>query len=164
MVEGDAGHERRLHELQQDAHTTIPVVTRDEYEASRAWGLYTSIDAFECSAEKISEREQIERYTIELCRILDVNRYGEPQMVLFGHEPSIFGWSMSQMIETSLVSGHFIQQPRTAYIDIFSCKYYDATQAIRFTVEFFEAASVTYHSVLRNRAGRHPARLFVERS
>ncbi len=143
----------RLRQLGASSHTSVPVVSEDEYNASDAWGLYTSVDVFECSERKIADEAAIRHFTIELCDRLGVTRYGEPMMVLFGDDPSIHGWSMAQMIETSLVSGHFIQSPKSAYVDIFSCRFYDAATIIRFAVEFFEGSSFTYHSVLREKAG-----------
>jgi len=126
--------------------------TATDYSNKNAWGLYTSIDIFNCSVEKIIGEEFIRTYVKELCDILDVKTYGDPQMILFGGDPPdprIYGWSISQMIETSLVSGHFIQAPRHAYIDIFSCKFYDARKAIEFSVNYFEGDHFNYKSTIR---------------
>lgn len=146
---------QRQQELARSDHTVIPVISRKEYETERAWGLYSSVDVYNCNKKKIASEAAICLYTKELCDRLGVTRHGEPLMILFGNDPSIFGWSMAQMIETSLVSGHFIQLPRIAYVDIFSCKYYDAQKIIEFTVDFFGGDSYTFHSVLRKGKGVH---------
>lgn len=142
---------------------STPLITQEEFDMKKAWGLSSSIDVYNCNREKLASEEAIRQYTKELCIRMDVTMHGDPLMVLFGNDPSIFGWSMAQMIETSLVSGHFIQLPRTAYVDIFSCKYYDARKMIEFTVDFFEGDSYTFHSVLRGGRGIHSVRdLFRE--
>src|SRR3989344_3348803 len=131
----------------------LPTISRAEYEATKdAWGLYTSIDVFGCDKGILSERAAIYDYTVKICDLLGVKRFGEPQLILFGGDPpdpKIYGWSMAQMIETSHISGHFIQAPRHAYVDLFSCKYYDPDAAIRFTVEFFQGKSFKYQCTIR---------------
>ena len=131
------------------------VYSLKEYEKSKAWGLYSAIDVYDCSKEKLSDGDVIKQFTVELCNRLGVKRYGDLHMYLFGDDPKIHGWSMAQMIETSLVSGHFIQEPRIAYVDIFSCKHYDAQIIIDFVVPFFEGTSYNFTSTLRTKEGSH---------
>jgi hypothetical protein len=45
---------------------------------------------------------------------------------------------MTQLIETSLVSGHFANDTNAAYMDIFSCKNYDPLVMANFTLKFFK--------------------------
>ena len=56
---------------------------------------------------------------------------------------------MVQLIETSLVSGHFANLTNTAYIDVFSCKPYDPDIIKNFTEKFFEGAHSTMHVQFR---------------
>ena len=49
-------------------------------EASRAWGLSTSIDAYGCDPSTIQSREQIVQFTHELCDLLAVKRFGETHL------------------------------------------------------------------------------------
>ncbi|MCJ7657067.1 MAG: S-adenosylmethionine decarboxylase, partial [Candidatus Atribacteria bacterium] len=66
-----------------------------------------------------------------------------------GEDEKVAGFSMVQLIETSLISGHFANKSNNAYIDIFSCKYYEPSVALEFTKKFFEAKEVKMHYVLR---------------
>lgn len=128
------------------------IFSAEDYAMKNAWGLYTSIDVFNCDKEMICSETAIRSYVLELCKIIDVKIYGDPLLILFGGsppDPKIFGWSVAQMIETSLVSGHFIQAPRHAYIDIFSCKYYDSKIAIKFTVDYFKGTSFDFQTKIR---------------
>jgi len=71
-----------------------------------------------------------------------MKRFGECQVVHFGKEERVEGYSMVQLIETSLIAGHFANLTNAAYIDIFSCKRYEPEQVARFSKEFFQAESV----------------------
>ena len=53
-----------------------------------------------------------------------MQRFGECQVVDFG-SGRVAGYSMVQLISTSLISGHFANDTNNAYLDIFSCKGYD---------------------------------------
>ena len=78
-----------------------------------------------------------------------MKRYGECIVVDFGEDPRVSGFSMTQLIETSLISGHFVNQTNDVYIDIFSCKFYDPKVVAEFTRKFFEAKDYKINFVLR---------------
>ena len=59
------------------------------------------------------------------------------------------GFSMTQLIETSLISAHFANQTNTTYLDIFSCKFYDPQKAADFARGFFGAADCNLTATLR---------------
>ena len=71
-----------------------------------------------------------------------MKKFGPTVVVNFGEDPRVSGYSMTQLIETSLISGHFANQSDAAYIDIFSCKAYPPYVAAAFAKEFFEAQEV----------------------
>ena len=113
------------------------------------WGVLTSLDLYGCNPETIRDSEQIKRYVIELCDMIEMRRFGECQVVHFGQDKRVAGYSMIQLIETSLISGHFANQTNAAYIDVFSCKPYEPEKVIGFTKGFFEAESVEIHTMKR---------------
>lgn len=114
-------------------------------EEQALWGLLTSIDIYGCNPEIIRDREQIERYIIELCDLIDMKRFGECQVVHFGKDERVAGYSMVQLIETSIISGHFANLTNAAYIDIFSCKLYDPDQVAGFSKAFFQGEDIRVH-------------------
>lgn len=72
-----------------------------------------------------------------------MKRYGEPLIPHFGHEnPITSGYSMVQLIETSSITGHFSEYKKSAYINIFSCAWYDPEKTAEFAQKFFEAKRV----------------------
>ena len=96
-----------------------------ETEIANAWGIASSIDIYECNPESIRDAGYIERFVADLCDLIEMRRYGDTQIVHFGEDERVAGYSMIQLIETSLISAHFANQSNTVYLDVFSCKPYD---------------------------------------
>jgi S-adenosylmethionine/arginine decarboxylase-like enzyme len=109
------------------------------------WGLLTSLDIYGCNPEIIRDARQIERYVVALCDLIQMKRFGECLVTHFGQDERVAGYSMVQLIETSLISGHFANLTNAAYIDIFSCKPYDPHEVARFSQEFFQGEAVEVH-------------------
>jgi S-adenosylmethionine decarboxylase len=124
-------------------------IDRADYEDTGAWGLSTAVDVYGCDPGAIRSREHIVRFTHELCDLLGVKRFGEPQVVRFGGDSRVCGHSMVQFIEASLVSAHFTEDSNTVYLDILSSKWYDAEAAAEFAKEFFLAERVRLQTCLR---------------
>jgi len=123
---------------------------KKEFYDTNAWGLLTSVDLYECNPKTIRDARAIKRYVDELCELIEMKQFGETQIVNFGEDEKVAGYSMIQLIETSLISGHFANKSNNAYIDIFSCKYYEPTVAVEFTKKFFEAKEVKMYYILRS--------------
>lgn len=121
------------------AHQVTPKKERNP------WGLQTSLDIYDCDPGTIRDADRIRRYVIELCDMIGMKRFGECKVVHFGEEERVSGYSMIQLIETSLISGHFANLTNSAYIDIFSCKPYDPEKAARFSRNFFQGKSLQIH-------------------
>jgi S-adenosylmethionine decarboxylase len=125
-------------------------VGRTDYETTRAWGISTAVDLYGCDPDAIRSRERIVQFTHELCDLLGVKRFGETQVIRFGDDPRVYGYSMVQLIETSLVSAHFAEDSNAVYLDIFSCKWYDAEAAAEYAKEFFRAERIGAKTCLRH--------------
>jgi S-adenosylmethionine decarboxylase len=113
------------------------------------WGILTSLDIYDCNPEIIRDADQIKRFVIELCELIEMKRFGECQVVHFGEDERVAGFSMIQLIETSLISGHFANLTNAAYIDVFSCKAYDSEKVAEFTQHFFQGKTVQSHVARR---------------
>jgi len=120
-----------------------------KYTDKDMWGLLTSIDLHDCNPDLIRDAEAIRHYVDELCQLIEMKKYGDTQVVHFGEDERVAGFSMIQLIETSLISGHFANQTNHAYIDIFSCKYYDPQVAADFTQKYFQAKEIEIHYIIR---------------
>ena len=120
-----------------------------KYLDSNAWGLLTSVDLYECAPEIIRNAEAIKQFVQELCIKIDMKRFGNTEVVHFGDDERVEGYSMTQLIETSLISGHFANATNASYIDIFSCKYYEPRDVATFATEFFKASNYRMQVALR---------------
>jgi len=124
-------------------------VTENDFQASGAWGISTAIDLKNCDPVLLRSADAIRQFVVELTDLIDVTRFGECTVVHFGERPEIAGFSMTQLIETSLVSGHFVNATNDIYLDVFSCKYYDPDVAADFSKQYFKAAEMKVQPLLR---------------
>ena len=113
------------------------------------WGVSSCINLYECDLSLMQNAEAIREFVVLLCDRIKMRRYGETQVVFFGDEPRVQGFSMTQLIETSLVSGHFADASRSIYLDVFSCAPYNPEDTARFAAEYFKANDYTYEVVYR---------------
>lgn len=120
-----------------------------EYEAKKAWGLTTSIDFKNCDLAKMMDAEYIKQFVKDLCGLIDMKRFGETVVVNFGEDEKVAGFSMTQLIETSLISAHFANFSKAIYLDVFSCKAYPPYKVAEFTKERFRASDYTINVTLR---------------
>lgn len=102
------------------------------------------LNLYDCSIRKISSDKAIREFVVTLCdKVIKMKRFGEPLIPHFGHEnPITSGYSLVQLIETSSVTAHFSEYKRSAYINIFSCAWYDAEATSQFCQDFFEAKRI----------------------
>jgi S-adenosylmethionine decarboxylase len=108
-----------------------------------AWGVSASIDLYECDLALMQNAGAIREFVKILCDRIKMRRYGETQVVFFGDDPRVQGFSMTQLIETSLISAHFADASQTIYLDVFSCAPYDPQEVASFAQVYFRAAH--YH-------------------
>ena len=120
-----------------------------KYHDSEAWGLSTALDIYHCAPEIIRDADKIKQFVVELCEKIDMERFGECVVVDFGRNPKVAGFSMMQLIETSLISGHFANSSNAAYLDIFSCKFYEPRTVAEFAVSFFKGSNYKMQVALR---------------
>ena len=103
------------------------------------WGVSSCIDLYDCNLDLMQDEAAIKRFVVELCELIKMRRFGETQVVRFGADPRVTGFSMTQLIETSLVSAHFADNSKAIYLDVFSCAPYDPNEAAAFAAHFFSA-------------------------
>lgn len=120
-----------------------------KFEKSGNWGLSASVDLYGCNPKTIRNAKKIKQFVYELCDLIEMKRFGECKVVNFGEDEKVAGYSMVQLIETSLIAGHFANQTNSAYLDIFSCKYFDPKITLRFAKKFFGAKTSVLNYNLR---------------
>ena len=101
------------------------------------WGIASSIDIYDCNPDTIRDAGKIREFVVKLCELIEMKRFGETTVIHFGEDEKVAGYSMVQLIETSLISAHFANLTNTVYLDVFSCKPYDPAVVEEFAREYF---------------------------
>ena len=128
---------------------TVAMNVMETAIARNAWGIASAIDIYNCDPDAIRDAEKIRRFVVELCDLIEMKRFGETQVVHFGEDERVAGYSMVQLIETSLISAHFANQTNAVYLDVFSCKPYDPETVRDFAQNFFGGAHSALNVTLR---------------
>lgn len=123
---------------------------KHKYSEKKAWGLSSSIDLHDCDPNLIRDAKKIKEFVISLCDLIKMKRFGECVVVNFGEDEEVAGYSMTQLIETSLISAHFANKTNRVFLDIFSCKFYSPKTAAEFAKKFFKAKGYTLNYTLRH--------------
>lgn len=126
---------------------TAPTLEMDATKETETeyWGVSSAIDLYDCDLDLMNDADAIREFVRILCDRIKMKRYGETQVVFFGDEPRVQGYSMTQLIETSLISAHFANASHAIYLDVFSCAPYDPEDAAQFAKEFFKASQYEIH-------------------
>ena len=125
--------------IYENAKTTLPQYRPFYFGEELALNLYG------CDPNVIKSDAALRTYAREAVHLLDMKAYGEPVLSHFGHDsPITSGYTLVQLIETSSITGHFSEGSWSAFINIFSCKPYDAKKAREHASEFFDAQYCTY--------------------
>jgi S-adenosylmethionine/arginine decarboxylase-like enzyme len=85
------------------------------------WGYHLILDCSRCKPTTIRSSIIITQFAKDLVKKIDMVPYGEPQVVMFG-SGNKKGYTLIQLIETSNISAHFIEETNDMYLDVFSCK------------------------------------------
>ncbi len=108
----------------------------------KPWGQHLVLDLGGCN-ENICSKDAISAFVKELVKEIDMVAYGEPLIVHFAeHSYEAAGYSLVQLIETSAIMGHFSDNNRDAYLDIFSCKCVNQNVAIKVVEKHFAPTKI----------------------
>jgi len=114
----------------------------------RTWGKHLVLDAAGCSPKMIGCPIVIGNFTRDLVKRIDMVAYGDPQIVMFG-TGNKKGYTLIQLIETSNIAAHFVEENNSMYLDVFSCKDFDPEVVKEAVNEFFDAQKFKTTLMLR---------------
>ena len=114
----------------------------------KSWGKHLIIDAANCGASSIRSHQNIYNFTKHLVKRIDMVAYGEPQIVMFG-TGNKKGYTLVQLIETSNITAHFVEETNDMYLDVFSCKDFDPHAVVGLLAEYFQPVDVKTHTLER---------------
>jgi len=113
----------------------------EKYNKENPWGMSVCVDLKDCDPKTLRDAKKVKEFVNNLVLLLEMKKFGKTTVVDFGENPRVTGFSMTQLIETSLISGHFANNSNAIYLDIFSCKAYAPYKAAEFCKKFFGAKS-----------------------
>jgi len=120
------------------------------YRNDGEWGLMVSVDIGGCDPKKLTSKKVITQFAIDLAEYINMKRFGDPVVVKFGENEKVAGYSLVQLIETSLISGHFADSTNRAFIDVFSCREFPPKKTAEFCKEYFGGKTMEYSIAFRN--------------
>jgi len=85
------------------------------------WGYHSIMDCGSCKPDSIRSAEIIADFAKALVKKIDMIAFGEPTIVHFGSGNKA-GYTLVQLIETSNICCHFVEETNDMYLDVFSCK------------------------------------------
>jgi S-adenosylmethionine/arginine decarboxylase-like enzyme len=107
------------------------------------------LNARACLGSTIRSKQQIHDFTTTLVKKIDMVPYGPPQIVMFG-TGNKQGYTLVQLIETSNICAHFVEETDDMYLDVFSCKNFNPEVVRKIVADSFQPTSIDTKMVLRD--------------
>jgi S-adenosylmethionine/arginine decarboxylase-like enzyme len=101
------------------------------------WGYHLTVDARDCNPEALRSKKTIAEFSKKLVSDIDMVAYGAPRIVMFG-EGNKKGYTLVQLIETSDITAHFVEETNDIYFDVFSCKSFNPKTAMKVINDYFQ--------------------------
>ncbi len=119
------------------------------------YGKELILDLHNCNPKKFN-RETIKRYFRQVCDLIDMKRcklvwwddYGLP-LDKRQTAPHLKGTSAVQFIMTSNITIHTLDVLKNVYLNVFSCKDFDAIKAMKFSEKFFGGKAINFKVIDR---------------
>lgn len=102
------------------------------------WGKSVSINLFGCKKSILRDPEAIKVFIKRVIKIIHMVPHGPTHIERFGIG-ELAGYSAMQFIETSSITVHCDEVCNRVFIDIFSCKDFNADKAKKFSSKYYHA-------------------------
>tara|TARA_R110002096_G_scaffold197468_7_gene380831 strand:- start:3446 stop:3832 length:387 start_codon:yes stop_codon:yes gene_type:complete len=124
-------------------------------QPSEPYGKELILDLHDCDPSTFN-RGSIEKFFEEICELIDMERcklswwddHGVPPEEQ-QTEPHLKGTTAVQFILTSNIVIHTLDLLGAVYINVFSCKEFDAEDAKQFSEKWFKGRTVSSHVIKR---------------
>lgn len=90
------------------------------------WGYHLVLDCSECDVKLMQDHANVDAWIRGLVKDIDMEPIGEPRIEYTAAEfPDKAGFTVVQVIVTSSIVAHFVDNLGHIYLDVFSCKTFD---------------------------------------
>ena len=124
LVDGATGRTLGYRQLARRGGTYVP------------WGMLAAIDLHGCERSRLEDPETLRRFVPSLIDAIGMRAHGPLALDRFG-AGELEGWSAMQAIETSSITVHADEVSGRCFVDIFSCRPFDADAAAAAAVAHF---------------------------
>ena len=112
------------------------------------WGYHLLLDCAGCS--NITDKTHIQNFVNALVKQIHMIPVGDTIIELLLPGESNQGYSVMQLITTSNITAHFVDNNNTAYIDVFSCKDFDFEIVKSVVNQYFKPSKIKETFIHRN--------------
>ena len=99
-----------------------------------AWGTLAAIDLHGCDCDRLADPDTLRALVPAVIDAIGMRAHGPLMLERFG-SGDLEGWSALQFIETSTVTVHADEVAGRCFIDVFSCRPFDAELAAAVAME-----------------------------
>ena len=111
------------------------------------YGKHVILTASGCNAALL-EKDQIADFCRDMVKRIDMVPFGEPFVERFGEGDEV-GISAVQLIQTSAITIHTNDEARDMYLDVFSCKDFEAEIVLACVKDWFAPSGIENQTLLR---------------
>jgi S-adenosylmethionine decarboxylase len=120
---------------------------------NKPFGMHLMFDAYDCDPEVLNDANKLYDLLDKLPPALKMRSMIKPYIVktpgYTKHDPG--GWSGFVLIEESHISFHTFVKKRFVTLDIYTCKEFDTTLAIKSLKDFFKTKNIESSVEIRGR-------------
>ena len=118
------------------------------------WGYHLVANFGRCNPEMIRCAPNISLFAKTLVKKINMVPYGEPLVQHFG-SGNKSGYTLVQLIETSNIVAHFVEETDDMYLDVFSCKPFYPDTVKKVVSQYFRPLNTNAQFMIRQ-AGMNP--------
>ena len=116
-------------------------MVRKTRKAKKSWGYHLMINAGGCDPVALRSKSTIAAFAKALVKGIHMVAFGEPRIVRFGSGHTK-GYTLVQLIRTSDITCHFVEDANEIYLDVFSCQSFHTADAVAIFKEFFHPGAM----------------------
>ena len=100
------------------------------------WGMLAAIDLHGCERRRLESPESIRSFVATLADTIDLEPRGPLVLERLGNG-ALEGWSAAQLLETSSITLHADEASACCFVDVLSCRGFDAEVAAGLAAAYF---------------------------
>jgi S-adenosylmethionine/arginine decarboxylase-like enzyme len=118
-----------------EATTTASAVSEPDGSYT-PWGTSAAIDLHDCTSDALADPDNLAAFVRDVIAAIGMRAHGPLRLDRFGNG-ELEGWSAMQFIETSSITVHADEVFGRCFVDVFSCRPFDANVAAAVALDHF---------------------------